>query len=157
MNMKSTIAAIGLAFSIAGGTALAGPVHPYALKMSGRQFLSLCANPPPTNGPQVAAMCQMYVAGVADALRVSGQACFAPGVSEQQLFAASAWWIESRARQDWPVSVMVTNGIAHAFPCRAPSYRSANVTTANQKIDTLDKFFRALLDANAVMALFGAA
>lgn len=118
---------------VIGGRALAQEQHPYALKMSGGQFLETCINPPDNPGT-IFAMCQMYVAGIADTLKSQGNACFPGWFTQRKLFSAVAWWIDSRPRENYPASVMIRNGILHAFPC-APGAQSRAYALTDAEIE----------------------
>ena len=115
--MKLLSLAVALVCALATVSARAEEGRPFALPMSGGQFLSLCRNPPSATGPQVVAMCQMYVAGIADGLKADNQICFGAWLSQRDLFRASAWWINTRAYETRPAAVMIKNGLLNTFPC----------------------------------------
>lgn len=57
----------------------------HALELTGGEFLARCSNPPPAQGAAIVAMCQMYVAGIADALQVDGRMCFGPRMTARNI------------------------------------------------------------------------
>jgi hypothetical protein len=89
------------------------------LNATGAQFLSNCTNPPPDRGKEVVALCESYVAGLADGLENTGRACIASRATERGVFLASLTWIQNhRMYGGRPAGVMIGNGIANYFPCR---------------------------------------
>ncbi len=129
-------------------------MHPLALRISGDRFLSLCANPPPDRGAEVFAMCQMYVAGIADALETTGLACFGPRVTQGKLLASSMWWLQSRPRGTFPAGLMIKNGLVKAFPCRT-TMRAMARPQPDQSLERFEKLVRFLTPTKALLALFG--
>jgi len=122
--------------------------------MSGAQFMSLCMNPPGDSGAQVVAMCQMYVAGIADGLKASDQICYGPWLSQRDLFRASAWWIETRAYETRPAAVMIKNGLLNTFPCA----RRTNATygpPSDYRLQQAEKFVRVMGIVKDWLLLFG--
>jgi hypothetical protein len=124
--------------------------------MTGGQFMALCTNPTPDRGAQVLAMCHMYVSGIADALKASGQVCFGPWLSQRDLFRASAWWIETRVTQQIPVAVMVSNGLRNSFPCaNGVQPRPVAGPPANYRLSQAENFVRAMKVAKELLLIFG--
>lgn len=152
MKLPSLAAAVVCVLTAVSAHADEG--HPYALPMSGAQFMSLCTSPPSEAGPQVVAMCQMYVAGVADGLKASGQICFGRWLSQRDLFRASAWWIDTRAYETRPVAVMIKNGLLNSFPC-APRPRVAYGPPSAYRLQQAEKFVRVMGIVKDWLLLFG--
>jgi hypothetical protein len=149
-----SLAAVALVCALATVPALADEGYPFALPMSGAQFISLCANPPSDNGPQVVAMCRMYVAGIADGMKANGQICFRSWLSQHDLYKASAWWIETRAYETRPVAVMVRNGLLNSFPCA----RRRNVVygpPADYRLKQAETAVRFMALAKELLFVFG--
>lgn len=135
------------------------PVHaqegfPFALHMSGGQFLSLCTNPPPDRGPEVVAMCQMYVAGIADALKADNRVCFGPLVTQRKLFSAAAWWIDSRPREGYQAGVMIRNGLLNAFRCTTIAQRRAYIPPPDARLEHNTKVMEFWTAAAHLLLLF---
>lgn len=152
MKLPSLAAAFVCLLATAPAQAEEG--HPYALPMSGAQFMSLCTNPPNDTADQVVAMCQMYVAGVADGLKASGQICFGAWLSQRDLFRATSWWIETRAYETRPVALMIKNGLLNSFPC-APRQRVAYGPPPDYRLQQAERFVRAMGIVKDWLLLFG--
>jgi hypothetical protein len=153
MRLPFTAAAIA-ACLLASAQAQADEGHPFALPMSGGRFLSLCENPPSDTGPQVVAMCQMYVAGIADGLKADNQICFGAWLSQRDLFRASAWWIGTRAYETRPAAVMIKTGLLNTFPCaRRPNVAYGPPT--DYHLQQAERFVRAMAVVKEWLLLFG--
>jgi hypothetical protein len=127
--------------------------HPYALKMSGGEFLSLCTNPPEDPGT-VFAMCQMYVAGIADTLKSQGNACFPAWLTQRKLFATAAWWINSRPRENYPASIMIRNGLLKAYRCPIVAQRRGYVGPSDAQLEHDRKVIALWAEATKFLLLF---
>ena len=150
--MTFAISAVALLAFSADAESTQGAV----LNLSGGQFLSLCADPPPDRGAQVTAMCRMYVAGIADDLQAAHLACFGPRSGPEKLFNTSMWWIQSRPREGFAAGLMIRTGLMRAFPCRVAMNRRAQpATPMDQSFDRFGKFVRFVKDAAELMAIFG--
>jgi hypothetical protein len=128
--------------------------YPFALQMTGGQFLALCTNPPSDSGPQVVAMCRVYVAGIADGLKADNRICFGPWVTQYKLFSAAAWWIDSRPREGYPAGLMIRNGLLNAFPC-ASRPRLAYGPPSDYRVRQGEAVVRAMTIAKELLLLFG--
>jgi len=142
-----------IAWALLCSPALAEGGYPFALPMSGGQFVSLCTDPPSESGGQIAAMCQMYVMGIADVLKADNRICFGSWLPQRKLFATAAWWIDSRPRETFPVSVMVRNGLLAAFPCSGQN--RSYVAQPDYRLQQAEKFTRLLALAKDWLSLFG--
>jgi hypothetical protein len=153
--MKSHFLAAFAACWLASVPALAQMPRAHALQLSGGEFFSLCANPP-DHGAEVAAMCQVYVAGIADALQVEGHVCFGPRMTAQKLFATSLWWLESRPREGYPASLMIRNGLIEAFPCPRPAMRTMNRPSPEQLMERFTKTMAFVTAMKTALGMLGA-
>jgi hypothetical protein len=152
--MKGSCIAAAVACLLACVPAQADEGRPFALPMSGAQFMSLCTNPPNDTADQIVAMCQMYVAGIADGLKADNQICFGGWLSQRDLFRASAWWIETRAYETRPVAVMIKNGLLNTFPCARRSSVAYGPPT-DYRLQQAEKFVRAMGIVKDWLLLFG--
>lgn len=121
--------------------------------MSDGQFLSLYTNPPSDRGP-VFAMWQMYVAGIADALKADNRVCFGPWVTQRRLFSAAAWWIDSRPREDFQAGFMIKNGLLNAFRCPMVPQRRAYIQSPNDRLEQNTKLLEFWTAAAHFLMLF---
>ena len=153
--MKRIVIALGCAIALNLGSshAFAQEQHPYALKMSGGEFLSLCTNPPENPGT-VFAMCQMYVAGIADTLKSQGNACFPAWLTQRKLFSTAAWWISSRPRENYPASVMIRNGLLNAYRCPMVAQRRGYVGPPDAQLEHDTKIIELWAAATKFLMLF---
>jgi len=125
---------------------------PLALRMSGGQFLELCTNPPRSAGT-VFAICQMYVAGIADTLKAENRICFGPLVTQAKLFSTAAWWIDSRPRETFQAGVMIRNGLLNAYRCQAVTQRNY-VGPSDARLEHDAKMIALMTEAAKFILLF---
>jgi Rap1a immunity proteins len=126
---------------------------PFALRMSGGQFLELCTNPP-EHGGTVFAMCQMYVAGIADTLKAENRICFGPMVTQAKLFSTAAWWIDSRPREGYAVGVMIRNGLLNAYRCQVAAQRRNYAGPSDARLEHDAKMIALMKEAAKFVLLF---
>jgi hypothetical protein len=126
---------------------------PFALRMSGGQFIELCTNSPRSAGT-VFAMCQMYVAGIADTLKAESRICFGPLVTQAKLFSTAAWWIDSRPRENAQAGVMIRYGLLNAYRCQAVAQRRNYVGPSDARLEHDAKMIALMTEAAKFILLF---
>lgn len=148
---------LSLAAAFAACLLMGIPAHaqeaPFALRMSGGQFLQLCTNPP-EHGGTVFAMCQMYVAGIADTLRTENRICFGPWVTQEKLFSTAAWWIDSRPRETYQAGAMIRNGLLNAYRCQAVAQRRNYLGPSDAQLEHDRKVIALWAEATKFLMLF---
>lgn len=150
--MKAIIASgIVLAVSILPASA-AIPVP--VMKVMGAQFYSRCTNPPRGQETTVIALCESYVAGIADGLQSEGKMCVGPRMTADRLFPVTLAWLHARAANGgFPASVQIATGLRVEFPCRQESRTpKPDLDATSAKIESIVRFAEAVKGA---MALFG--
>jgi Rap1a immunity proteins len=149
--MKTIIAAtiaVALA-SIPAEATIGAPV----MKVTGEQFYTQCTNPPPGHETTVVAVCEAYIAGIADGLEVAGQMCVGPRMTADRLFPITLNWVRSHAMNGgYPARIQIATGLRTDFPCQAvPQARRPSL---DEQMDQFEKLVKFMTTVKAALALF---
>jgi Rap1a immunity proteins len=118
-DFVKTTSAVFVALALAAIPAEAAVPAP-VMKVMGVQFNERCSNPLPGREAEVIAVCEAYVAGIADGLQAQGKICVGPRMTAERLFPFALNWIRSHAAyQGRPPGLQISNGLVDIFPCRA--------------------------------------
>ena len=93
--LTATAVALALA-AIPAQAAVPAPV----MKVMGAQFYSQCTSPPPGQQATVLAVCEAYVAGIADGLQADGKMCVGPRMTADRLFPV-ALVLDTKSLNEW--------------------------------------------------------
>jgi hypothetical protein len=150
--MKLSIFVASIAFLFVATSAEAVPVLP----MTGAQFFKRCTNPPPDQGTQVVALCEIYVAGIADGLQTSGRACIGPGVMRTQLFPYTLAWIQNHMLYgNNSAYLMIAHGLEYQFPCGMAGLQQRRAPTTAQQVQQFERIVEFMKTAKTLLALLG--
>ena len=152
--MRSILFAAGVAFLSAAAPTCAGAAP--VLNATGAEFLERCTNPPLDRGDEIVAMCEMYVAGIADGLQTSGRACFDPRVTRARPLPVALTWLRNHMRyRKRPADFMISNGLVNAFPCRVTATQQQHAPNAEDQMERFAKLVEFLKAAKWALAAMG--
>jgi hypothetical protein len=124
------------------------------MKVMGAQFYSECTNPSPGYEAMVVAVCEAYVAGIADGLQADRKMCVGPRATAQRLLPVALVWIRNHSvNGGYPASLQIATGLRAEFPCSAaPQARKPSLNDQMEQFENIVKFMTATKTA---LALFG--
>ena len=126
------------------------------MSLTGAQFLYRCTNLPPYQSRAVAAACVSYVAGIADGLQATGNACIDLRSTRLRPFPVALTWIRNHpAYGDQIASVTIRNALEYWFPCRAAAASQTQRPSAQAQMASVVQFVHVLAAAKELLVLLG--